>query len=394
MRRATGLGCVAAAAGVVAIGGWLRAPHMRPHAVPAVLAAESNASAAAAGGWDRQAAARYLDAREVWWQSWDHDKRDHGTRCVSCHTQAPYAMARPSLRQALDEKSPSPQETAMLSDVEKRVRDWNQMLPFYSDAAYGAGKEIESRNAESVLNAFILVNYDRAGNHMSDLTRLAFDHAWELQSKSGPEAGSWVWQNFDYAPWESKESQYHWAALMAMAAATAPGHYADEPAVRPHLQALAAFLQSHYEDQPLLNKLVALWASRWFPEVVSKAQREALLGLVETLQRSDGGWSLTDLGAWARRDKTPLETRPDGYATALITLVLEETGSSRPDEAARTQPFIHRGIEWLIANQDKTSGAWPAWSLNKNRDPNYGPGQFMSDAATGYAVLALDHARP
>ena len=76
---------------------------------------------------------------------------------------------------------------------------------------------MESRNAESVLNAIILASYDAPKEHLSERTRMAFDNAWALQSKSGPDAGAWVWQNFDYTPWESKESQYHWAALMAMA---------------------------------------------------------------------------------------------------------------------------------------------------------------------------------
>src|SRR5580658_6406411 len=66
-----------------------------------VLAAGNNAAKSAgtpaAIDWDRQAAARYLDSRETWWQSWDRAKKDHGTICVSCHTQAPYAMARPAL---------------------------------------------------------------------------------------------------------------------------------------------------------------------------------------------------------------------------------------------------------------------------------------------------------
>src|SRR5579871_1954243 len=82
----------------------------------AVLAADSPAPA-----WDQHAAARYLDSREVWWQNWDHAKRDHGTRCVSCHTQTPYALARPALRGSLGESAPSPMESAMLADVEKRV---------------------------------------------------------------------------------------------------------------------------------------------------------------------------------------------------------------------------------------------------------------------------------
>jgi squalene-hopene/tetraprenyl-beta-curcumene cyclase len=360
---------------------------------PAVLAAESDTPASAPTTWDRQAAARYMDSREVWWQAWDHDKRDHGTRCVSCHTQVPYALARPALRSALGETSVSPMESAMLADVEKRVRNWKDMLAFYSDEVYGTGKEIESRNAESVLNAIILSSYDRSQGRLGVLTQLAFDHAWGLQSKTGPDAGAWVWQDFEYTPWESKESQYHWAALMAIATATAPDDYASDPATATHLQALTHYLESHYEDQPLLNKVVALWASHWFPEIVSKPQREALLNSIYALERPDGGWSLTDLGTWARRDKTPLETHPDGYATALITLVLEETVAGVPHADPQSKAHIQRGIAWLIANQDQTTGAWPAWSLNKNRDPKSEVGQFMSDAATGYAVLALDHPR-
>ena len=354
---------------------------------PVVQAAEPGAPA-----WDAHAAARYMDGRETWWQNWDYDKRDHGTRCVSCHTQAPYALARPALRGALNETGESPMETAMLSDVEKRVRNWKEMLPFYSDEHYGTGKEIQSRNAESVLNAVILASYDRGQGQLRDVTRMAFDHAWELQSADGPDAGAWVWQNFDYTPWESKESQYHWAALMAIATATAPGDYAAEPATADHLKTLRAYLKNHFSDQPLLNKVVALWASHWFPEIVPEAKRDALLNTLYKLQRPDGGWSVSDLGTWARRDKTPIDKRPDGYATGLVTLVLEETAPANPH--AQRYQHIEHGLGWLVANQDRATGAWPAWSLNKNRDPNSGPGQFMSDAATGYAVLALNEAKP
>jgi len=355
-------------------------------------AGDAGGPASATASWDAHAAARYMDNREVWWQNWDHAKRDHGTRCVSCHTQAPYAWARPALRAALGETSVTPAEAAMLADVEKRVRNWKEMLPFYSDQLYGTGKEIESRNAESVLNAIILANYDRSQGRLDVLTQLAFDHAWALQSKTGPDAGAWVWQNFDYTPWESKESQYHWAALMAIATATAPDDYATDPGTAPHLQALRHYLQTHYAEQPLLNKIVALWASGWFPEIVSVAQRDGLLKQLFTLQRHDGGWSLTDLGTWARRVKTPLESRPDGYATGLIVLTLEETGADeQPGTRGTTSLPVKRGLYWLVANQDKTTGSWPAWSLNKNRDPKSDPGLFMTDAATGYAVLALQH---
>ncbi len=344
--------------------------------------------AASTADWNRKAAASYLDSREIWWQSWDRAQKDHGTLCISCHTQASYGMARPTLRGELSETGPSPSEQIMLASIEKRVRGWKDMQPFYSDAVYGAGKEIESRDAESVLNAVILSSYDQHQDHISEATRIAFDNAWALQSKTGPDAGSWVWQNFDYTPWESKESQYHWAALMALTVAKSPGDYRSEPAKAASINLLLAYLRTHYDAQPLLNKIVALRAAAAYPKLLTESQRSALLGLIYTLQRPDGGWSLTDLGAWQRRDKTPLETRPDGYATGLIVLTLEET-AAKP----RSNPHVVRGLAWLVANQDKTTGAWPAWSLNKNRDPQSNVGEFMSDAATSYAVLALEERR-
>ncbi len=270
----------------------------------------------------------------------------------------------------------------MLADVEKRVRSWDTMLPFYSDEKYGEGKEIESRNAESVLNAVILASYDARRGQLSEVTRMAFDHAWALQSQTGPEAGAWVWQNFAYTPWESKESQYHWAALMAMAVGRAPGHYRDDKKIATHVALLGTFLRSHYDAQPVLNKVAALWASASMPGLLSKAQETELAEELKKLQHDDGGWSLTDLGTWERRDKTPLETRSDGYATGLIVLALEQNGIGVRQ--------AERGASWLKANQDKATGSWPAWSLNKNRDPQSDAGLFMTDAATGYAVLALE----
>jgi squalene-hopene/tetraprenyl-beta-curcumene cyclase len=139
----------------------------------------------------------------------------------------------------------------------------------------------------------------------------------------------------------------------------------------------------------LLNKVVALWAAGAYPSLLTPDQRRDLVADLLRLQHPDGGWSASDLGDWERRDKTPLEYRPDGYATGLIVLVLEESAAPQ-SIAPQADASIARGRAWLIANQDKTTGAWTAWSLNKNRDLESPIGKFMSDAATSYAVLALD----
>jgi len=369
------VGCPVAAALMLGIA--CRSPR------PVLAAAKADASAQA--GWDKAAAERYLDSREVWWQGWDHAQKDHGTYCISCHTQVPFGLAQPVLRRELGAPAPTSAEQAMLASIQKRVQMWSEVKPFYLDAQSGPGKEVESRNAESVLNAVILSSYDARQGQLSETTRAAFDHAWALQSQTGPIAGAWVWQNFHYTPWESPESEYHGAALMAVAVGTAPGNYRNDAKIAAHLDLLRGYLASHYDAQPLVNQVVLLWASAHVPELLTPDQRNKLVAKLKSLQRADGGWSLTDLGTWERVDTTPLETRPDGYATGLVVLALEE--NHLKDEA------VANGIGWLKANQDKETGAWPAWSLNKKRDPKSNIGLFMSDAATGYAVLALDAQR-
>ena len=376
------LRCVLA---IVAVMGALATILLGSTGTPLILAAGKGSARVPA--WDRKAAERYLDDREIWWQGWDRTQKDHGTYCVSCHTQAPYGLARPVLRKDLGEPDPAGAEQAMLASIEKRVRLWKEVQPFYLDAKSGPGKEVESRNAESVLNSLILASYDQLTGKMSDTTRMAFANAWALQSQGGPVAGAWVWQNFHYTPRESPESEYHGAALMAVAVGSAPGGYSRDPAIALNLAALRAYLRSHYDAQPLLNKIVALWASAHLPDLLTREQREQMIGEIDRLQREDGGWSLADLGTWKRVDNTPLVDRSDGYATGLIVLTLEE------NRARNAAANIARGRAWLVANQDQSTEAWPAWSLNKDRDPKSDAGRFMSDAATAYAVLALEARR-
>jgi len=183
-----------------------------------VLAGDDKAAGPA--GWDKSAkvaAAKYLDEREVWWQEWPHAQKDHGTVCVSCHTQVPYALARPALRGALGEQAVSAPERAMLDSILTRVKLGNEAATFYTDAEHGPGKTHEARNAESVNNALILASYDAETGHLQETTRKAFEEMWAGQEQSGPKAGAWIWQNFHFSPWEAPESEYYGAAQAAVA---------------------------------------------------------------------------------------------------------------------------------------------------------------------------------
>lgn len=352
-----------------------------------MLATNQPTTTAGTPAWSGKAAADYLDARMVWWMGWKVAARDHDTFCVSCHTVAPYAMGRPALRAMLGEHTPSPTEQRVLDNVTKRVRLWNEVEPNYPDEKRGPGKTAESRGTESILNATVLVNYDVPAGKLSPDTRLALENMWSEQLKTGDARGAWAWLQFHNSPWEG-DSQYYGAALAAITVGNAPGNYRSTPAIQDNLKALREYLVRAQGSQKLIDRVMLLWASAKIPGLLSAAQQKAIEDEALGKQQADGGFSLSAfVGDWKRHDGTPLETKSDGYATGVVMLALQEAGMSCD------QPQVQRGLNWLRQNQDKTDGRWLAYSLNKQRDLSSDVGRFMSDAATAYAVLALEYAK-
>jgi len=273
----------------------------------------------------------------------------------------------------------------MFGDVEKRVNGWDQMETFYTDARNGKGKTAQARATEAMMNAVILLSVDEQAGHLRPVTKKSLAEAWALQLTDGPDAGAWLWQDFQLSPWESTESGYQGVALLTMAITRAPGNYAAAPDTREHVAAMRSYLRRRYREQPLLNQLYVLWASATAKDLLTAEERHALLERVRGLEQKDGGWSSYSLDHVARVDESEPSTASDGYATALVTLALKDAGPSGHE--AR-----EHGLTWLRTHQE-ADGRWPARSLNKDRNDQNVAALFMSDAATGYAVLALEQGK-
>jgi squalene-hopene/tetraprenyl-beta-curcumene cyclase len=344
--------------------------------------------------WSPKAAATYLDQRERWWMNWPKSARGNSTFCVSCHTAVPYALARPALSRYLGQTGPTETEQALLDPVAARIRNWKTGQPFYTDQHDGVNKTAQSRGTEAVLNALVLASYGQGKPKVSNDTQTAFDIMWDEQITTGSSRGAWSWIQFDNQPWEAPDSEYYGAALAAVAIGLLPATLQSQS---PYLDALREYLQRERAHQSLLNQAVVLWASARVTGLLTTEEKSALIRELMAKQQSDGGWNLPSLAwasdgwhrpdllaRWRREDGTWQTWSSDGYATALVVLALVDAGVSPDNNQAR------RGAAWLLANQNRDQGSWPSLSLNQHFKPSSDFALFMTDAATAYAVLALD----
>ena len=349
--------------------------------------------------WNPKAATAYLDQRAATWASWPTAARDHGTFCISCHTAVPYVLSRPVLRKAAGEGKLSVNEQVLLDNVSKRVQLWDNVGPYYTGDGYDNAKPSESRGTESVLNAFVLANYDAENGKLTEGTRLAFREMWALQQTQGVGKGSWPWLQFGMEPFEARDSAYYGACLAAVAVGMAPEGYRSTPEILDNIAMLRDYLDREYAKQSTMNRVALLWASTKLPGLVSKDRQQSIIGEISEVQQTDGGWSLSSL-AWPRdsmlhsvlrslvrsrwrSDGTRQHEGSDGYATAFITYTMQQAGISNRD------PRLRRALSWLRNSQNPDLGYWTSFSLTKHRDPSSNVGHFMDDAATGYAVMAL-----
>jgi squalene-hopene/tetraprenyl-beta-curcumene cyclase len=310
--------------------------------------------------WSPRQAADYLDARQKAWLSWP-DANKSGAPCISCHTQLTYMLVRPALRNALGEKSPTDHERSFTQAMRSRAAIKPAANP---SAGFGT---------DSVLQAFLL-----ATQSFDTETQQAFDRLWATQMPDG----AWPWYNLNLDPWEMSESRVFGASIAALAVGSAPKEYRDKPEVREHVAMLVRFVNRDDPQQPFHNRLMLLWASTKLPEALPPAKRTGAIDQARQTQQRDGGWTIASLGPWKAHPAAPQSEGSNAYATALTAFVLEQAGVPASD------PMLKNALTWLRSHQTE-QGYWDASSLNKKYESGSMMENFMRDAATGFASLAL-----
>jgi len=331
-------------------------------------------------GWNPKLAAEYLDSRQKSWSSWP-PAADSGGACFSCHTQMTYLLARPILRRAAGDNQATQYEKAVLDGLRARVEKRAG-----KDLRAGFAKEplaSQAMGVEAIFAALFLARQDGAGGVMSPETTKAFDRLWALQIAGGAAKGAWPWFELDLDPWETQNSPFYGAALAALAVGEAPAAYRDRPDIRERIAALTDYLHREQESQPLHNRMMLLWASTTLPGLLQGSAQKQLIDEILARQQANGGWTIESLGPWKQRPQAPEAAGSNGYATGFAAFVLVEAGVPRSNAA------LARALRWLRSHQNPAQGYWEASSMNKKFPAGSMQEQFMRDAATGFAAMAL-----
>ena len=336
--------------------------HIGVFATVAAMAAACTLTVMAAPepDWSPALAAKYLDGRQREWFAWPQAQSANGP-CVSCHTGLPYLVARPALRRLLKE--------ADATIYERGLRD--RLASHAGEKPKGA-----LQGVETIMAAMFVAD--------ADARRKTFDQLWTLQQNEGSLKGGWQWYSANLDPWETPAQFRYGAALAAFAIGAAPPEIRTTPDAEQRIRALVQFLNDDLPGRPVHVKLAVLWASTTLPSILTADAKRAIVDDVLRRQQADGGWSLDALGPWSEHPSAPVSldrAASNSYATAFTTYVLRQmrAGGSGTETA----------LAWLRSHQDRTTGAWPAVSMNKTYPAGSMEEKFLQDAATAFAAAAL-----
>ncbi len=288
------------------------------------------------------AAVAFLDHVALTW----HNER----KCFACHADYTFLETRPLI--------------ARTTQIHDRLRSELEQLA-------ANPRKVSFRVTEGVMAACVLAQNDAlTTGKLHPVTRQALDYLWTLQS----EDGGFDWIKSDQPPSEVDD---HFGVTMALiGVGTAPDNYAQTPAA----QAGLARIRQYLKNNPPVNlhqRAMLLLGSLHVDEILTQADRNAIITDLFAAQKTDGGWGIVSLGNWKRHDGKPDDPQSsDGYGTGFTIYVLRETGVAADD------PRIQAGIAWLKANQ-RISGRW--FTRSQWKDSRH----YLSRLGTSYAIRAL-----
>lgn len=272
--------------------------------------------------------------------------------CFSCHHQAVPMLALATAKEhgfVVDEKVLAKQEQFTIDFFVPKIKDLTE------------GRNLGGGNTTAVYGLFTL----DAGKHKADETTKALV---EFLLKKQQKDGSWI-ASSNRPP--SQGSLFTTGAL-ALEALNEYGAEDDDrviAAIEKGLRFLRDTRPKTTEDR--VFQLRGLVAGKATAEEIAKAKDDLL-----SRQRANGGWAQLD------------ELETDAYATGSVMVALRLAGLSAENDAYR------RGVRYLYFTQHE-SGGWivttrarPVQTYFDNGDPG-GKSQFISTAATGWAVAAL-----
>lgn len=310
--------------------------------------AEIRADEPMLGKFDLSLARQSLD-RSAWhWQK--------AFKCVSCHTTAAYMISRPSIQG--DEAAYEDIRSQLEEMVEEK---WERKLP-------APGYVVATA-------ASLAINDQRKTGKLDSTSKKALDRMWEVQRTDG----GFDWLNCGWAPMELDD--HYGVTFAAIAVGTAPDGYAKNENAAKGLEGIKKYLADH-PAPTTHHRAMMLWASQSVDGILTKEKQQEILSELTSLQRPDGGWSLSgmlvDWPEFKRKDDLkPLVDVSDAYGTGMVIWIAVNAGVPVADER------IQKGVGWLKTNQ-RESGRW--FTPSPTKDSKH----FITNTGTAWAVMALD----
>ena len=177
-------------------------------------------------------------------------------KCGTCHTNYPYLMARPALKEFS-----SPAMAEVRGFFENRVAHWD-------DRDKGSKPRWDTEVVATA--AALAINDAATTGTLHPLTRRALDRMWTLQKPDG----DWDWLKCDWPPYEHDD--YYGAIVAALGAGHAPGHYSRSQSAQRGLDRLRTYFQKNPAPD-LHHQTMLLWASTRLDGLMDAARKEATI---------------------------------------------------------------------------------------------------------------------